>query len=141
MEERSAPLRGMFVAESGHCTAEAVGVLLREIGGRCARLTVAAVAPGNTLVALWAPLAGLDPVSGRDERIAEASRAAHRTVGLFPAHISVSHQSAACWRDVLRLMDPEAYDLIAVSGLPARRGDRRALRRAADRAGARMVYA
>ena len=111
------------------------------IGGRCARLTVAAVAPGNALVALWAPLAGYDPASGRDDRIAEASRAAHRTVGLFPAHISVSHQSAACWRDVLRLIDPEAYDLIAVSGLPARRRDRRALRQAADRAGARMVYA
>ena len=141
MPETSAPLRGMFVAESGHCTAEAVGVLMREIDGRCARLTVAAVAAGNPLLALWAPLAGYDPVSGRDARVAEASRAAQRTVGLFPEHISVSHQSAACWRDVLRLMHPEAYDLIAVSGLPARRSDRRALRQAADRAGSRIVYA
>jgi hypothetical protein len=71
----------------------------------------------------------------------QAADAAKRTVGLFPDHIPVSHMSAACWRDAVRMIGVGAYDLIAVAGLPGRRRERRALLRAAESSGTRLVYA
>ncbi len=141
MEEGSRPLRGMLVAESDRFTARAVEALLRAIDGRCARLTVAAVTSSESRLTIFAPMAGYDPVRGRDDRIAAASRAALLAVGLFPEHVPVRHCATECWRDVLHIVRSESYDLLALSGLPARRRDRSALEQASKVSGTRFVFA
>ena len=141
MEPGSRPLRGMLVAESDSFTAQAAEALLRVIGGRCARLTVAAVTASESPMTIFAPLAGYDPIRGRDDRIAAAGRAALLAVGLFPEHVEVSHRAAECWRDVLHMVRSESYDLLVLSGLPARRRDRNALGQASKVSGTHFVFA
>ena len=130
MEESAGPLRGMLVAESEHDATGAVEGMLARLGGRCSKVTVAAVVPREHVLFPWAPLAGVTLAAVRAERLTGAGVAACGLVRDVSPELCVDHRAARSWKHLLRIAAAERYEVMVLAAPPSSWRDRRLVRKA-----------
>jgi hypothetical protein len=140
-------MRALILAETGHCTIDAVTAAAAVIDADCVHVTVAAVAEPDSP---WAASAAIGnschvcaPVPGIEDDLVRsgkplqlAARAACCAVVAVPVSVQVTHCAAADWCIAIAMACE--YDLVVVASAPSRIRDRRLLRKISRR-GVRLV--
>ena len=109
-------------------------LLIDERCAACLDETVARVGASHvTVVAVprlpalrhYAPLSGHATLSGiREDAVVEAHRLAQRVAQALPDTCSVEHRVLDAWRDVIAVLQPDAFDVAVLAVRPGRRARR-----------------